>query len=243
MAILSDLCLNGTVIRFDASVLTTMDPSLFEADWLRSNQFWRGSTQGRSQAHFLHYAGRDMVLRHFHRGGLIGRVNSDLYLRIGTEKSRALREFDLLSEMRLEGLPVPRPVAARYVPFGPFYRADIITERIPHALTLQEALSKTALSPQLWIAIGAEVRNLHDHRVFHSDLNCRNVMIDANNHVWFIDFDKCEKREPGTWMRANLDRLQRSLKKTAAASPDMQWREEDWAHLLAGYAGGTAAAD
>lgn len=239
----SDLRLNGTVIRFDASVLTTLDPGLFEVDWLHSNQFWRGSTQGRSQAHFFHYAGRDMVLRHFHRGGLIGRVNRDLYLRVGAAKSRALREFDLLSEMHSEGLPVPLPVAAQYVPFGPFYRADIITQRIPNARPLQEILSDRALSSQLWMAIGAGVRNLHDHGVFHSDLNCRNIMIDAEDRVWFIDFDKCEKREPGTWMRANLDRLHRSLKKAVAGSLEVHWREEDWADLRAGYAAGKKAMD
>ena len=66
-------------------------------------------------------------------------------------------------------------------------------------------------------------------------------MIDANDGVWFIDFDKCEKRKRGKWMRANLDRLHRSLVKMAAGSEQVQWREKDWADLLEGYAGGTAA--
>lgn len=237
----SDLRPNGTVIRFDASVLTMLDPRIFEVDWLHTNQFWLGSTQGRSKAHFFQYAGRDMVLRHFHRGGLMGRVNRDLYVRVAAAKSRALREFDLLSEMHSEGLPVPLPVAAQYTPLGPFYRADIITQRIPHARPLQEVLFGRVLSSQLWGAIGANVRQLHDHGVFHSDLNCRNIMIDASDRVWFIDFDKCEKRKPGTWMRANLDRLHRSLAKTAAGSEQVHWREKDWADLLEGYAGGTAA--
>jgi 3-deoxy-D-manno-octulosonic acid kinase len=230
-----DLCLNGTFIRFDASVLPTLEPGLFEEQWLRSNQFWQGSTQGRSQAHFFHYAGCDMVLRHFHRGGLIGRVNRDLYLRVGAANSRTLREFDLLSDMHAEGLAVPLPVAARYVPFGPFYRADIITQRIPHARPLQDVLHDKALSSQLWHAIGANVRNLHDHGVFHSDLNCRNILIDTSDRVWFIDFDKCEKRAPGAWAQANVDRLHRSLKKTASHARDVHWRQEDWADFLAGY--------
>lgn len=65
-------------------------------------------------------------------------------------------------------------------------------------------------------------------------------MIDAHDKVWVIDFDKCEKREPGDWMQANIDRLHRSLKKTAAASPGLHWKQEDWADLTKGYAG-TAA--
>lgn len=239
----SDLRLNGTVIRFDASVLPTMEPRLFEEQWLRSNQLWQGSTQGRSQAHFFHYAGRDMVLRHFHRGGLIGRVNRDLYLGIRATNSRALREFDLLCEMHSEGLPVPLPVAAQYVPFGPVYRGDIITQRIPNARPLQEVLGDQALCAQVWGAIGAQVRNLHDHGVFHSDLNCRNIMIDTSDKIWFIDFDKCEKREPGAWMQTNLDRLHRSLVKSTGSAALVHWSEADWADFLAGYARGLKRMD
>ncbi|GGX72809.1 3-deoxy-D-manno-octulosonic acid kinase [Tateyamaria omphalii] len=233
-----DLHLNSTVIRFDENILSAMNPQIFDVAWLRSQQLWQDSTAGRSQAHFFYYAGCDMVLRHFHRGGLLGRVNRDLYLRIGAAHSRALREYDLLREMLSEGLPVPLPVAARYVPFGPFYRADIITQRIPNARPLQEVLEDRALSTALWYKIGAHVRTLHDHRVFHSDLNCRNILLDTDDEVWFIDFDKCDKRPPGTWEQGNLDRLRRSLRKTKANMPAAQWHERDWADLLAGYEGG-----
>lgn len=236
-----DLRLNGTVIRFDTSILPTLESNLFEVDWLRSNQVWQGCTKGRSQAHLFHYAGRDMVLRHFHRGGLIGRVNRDLYLRVGAADSRALREFDLLAEMYADGLPVPAPVAARYAPMGPFYRADIITQRIPNARPLQEVLGERTLSLQLWRAVGAGIRNMHDHGVYHSDLNCRNILLDTSDRVWFIDFDKCEKRPPGAWVHANLERLQRSLRKTKTSSPSLHWRDSDWLDLLAGYDGGPAS--
>ena len=234
----SELRQNGSVIRYDASVITPMDPNLFDAAWLRSEGIWDGSTRGRSNAHFFHHEGRDMVLRHFHRGGLMGRVNRDLYLRVGAENSRPLREFDLLSEMHAEGLPVPLPVAAQYVPVGLFYRADIITQRIPNARPLQDVLEETPLSAQLWGAIGANIRNLHDHDVFHSDLNCRNVMIDTQERVWFIDFDKCDKRAAGRWKQATLERLQRSLRKMVSESGNLHFSKKDWADLLAGYANG-----
>ena len=239
----SDLRLNGTVIRYDASLLTPMEPNLFDEAWLRSKEMWRGSTKGRSKAHFFHYAGCDMVLRHFHRGGLIGRVNRDLYLRVRAEDSRPLREFDLLSEMHAEGLPVPLPVAARYVPIGVFYRADIITQRIPNARPLQDVLGDSPISSQLWGVIGGNIRELHDHGVYHSDLNCRNILIDASAGVWFIDFDKCEKRPAGAWRDATLERLQRSLRKTVKEAGTVHWREGDWADLLAGYKNDVAPSD
>jgi len=231
-----DLHLNGTVIRYNPRVLSAMEPKLFDPSWLRANHRWQGATQGRSQAHFFHYAGHDMVLRHFHRGGLVGRVNRDLYLRVQATKSRAFREFDLLEVMHDEALPVPVPIAARYVPYGPFYRADIITQRIPNARPLLEVLEQRALPSDLWEAIGAEVRTLHDHRVFHSDLNGRNILIDDADKVWFIDFDKCEKRPPGPWMQANIDRLKRSLAKAVHMSPTLHWCAMDWASFELGYA-------
>lgn len=231
----SDLHLNGTVIRYDASVLPTMDARLFDPDWLRANQHWQGATEGRGQAHFFHYAGRDMVLRHFRRGGMIGRVNPDLYLGVRAATSRAMREFALLSDMHAEGLAVPMPVAARYAPVGPFYRADIITQRIPNAHTLQDVLGTRALPEGLWAAIGGNVKTLHDHGVYHSDLNCRNILIDTSDAVWIIDFDKCEMRRPGAWAQANLDRLKRSLVKSANTAKPFHWRPADWADFLAGY--------
>lgn len=232
----SEIRQDGAVIRFDASVIRAMNPGFFDVEWLRSNQLWQGSTQGRSQAHFFRYADRDMVLRHFCRGGLMGKVNRDLYVRTGAANSRAMREFDLLSEMHNEGLPVPLPVAAQYVPWGPLYRADLITQRIPDAIPLQDILQDRALPKKLWETIGAKIRDLHDHSVFHSDLNCRNILIDLKDRAWFIDFDNCYKRPPGAWIQANLDRLHRSLSKTAAQSNVTHWRKEDWAALLAGYA-------
>lgn len=237
----AELRLNGTVIRYDASVLASMEPKLFDASWLRTNGIWQGSSKGRSQAHFFHHAGRDMVLRHFQRGGLMGRVNRDLYLRVGAKNSRPMREFDLLADMRAEGLPVPAPVAAQYAPVGAFYRADIITQRIPQARPLEDMLSAAPLSAQLWRKVGAQIRHLHDHEVYHSDLNCRNILMDAQDRIWFIDFDKCEKRTPGPWQQATLERLQRSLRKTASGAEVAHWREEDWPALLAGYAEGEAA--
>lgn len=231
----AEIRLNGTVICYDPSLFPKMEPSLFDANWLRANGCWQGSTQGRNQAHFLTYADHDMVLRHFHRGGLMGRVNNDLFLRLGAKKSRAFQEFELLKLMRLKGLAVPRPLAARYVPRGLTYRADIITQRIPNAQTLAQILQTKELPPYLWVAIGAEIKKLHSHRVFHSDLNCRNIMIDTSEAVWVIDFDKCEMRKAGPWMQANLDRLERSLKKVATQSPDFHWQPKDWEHLLSGY--------
>jgi len=234
---------DGTVIRYDASVVELMEPKLFDAAWLQASEIWQGSSTGRSKAHFFHYAGRDMVLRHFHRGGLVGRFNRDLYLRVRAEDSRPFREFDLLCEMHADGLPVPLPVAAQYVPSGAFYRAALITQRIPDARPFQDVLREAIPASSLWLAIGANIRKLHNHGIYHSDLNCRNILIDTSARVWFIDFDKCEKRMPGAWEQATLERLKRSLRKLTNEDENVQWPEEGWTDLLAGYTNETAHPD
>ncbi|MEM7752600.1 MAG: 3-deoxy-D-manno-octulosonic acid kinase [Pseudomonadota bacterium] len=232
----SELRAGGSVIRFDTGVIEVMEPRLFDADWLQSEGLLVGQSRGRNQAHFLEYNGRQMVLRHFRRGGLVGRINRDLYLGLGVERSRAMREFALLGWMRRQGLPVPRPVAARHVPVGVFCQADIITERIPSARPLEEVLLETALADTVWRAVGQTVRRMHDAGIFHSDLNCRNILLDKRQKVWLIDFDKCERRAPGGWTQRNLDRLQRSLRKESVRQPGLNWAEADWGALLAGYA-------
>ena len=79
--------------------------------------------------------------RHYRRGGMVESLLQDRYFGSGRQENRAFNEFKLLVEMRNLTLPVPQPVAAR-VYTGPFfYRADLITLRIPGAVSLADFLS------------------------------------------------------------------------------------------------------
>lgn len=227
--------LDGTMHWYDRTVFTQMDPNFFDPDWLREKGFHHGHAKGRNSAHFLHFGGHDMVLRHFYRGGLIGRFNKDRYLREPAKSSRAMQEFKLLVWMREQGLPVPRPLAARYAPAGLWYRADLIMERIANSRTLADLLLKTRLESQDWLRIGATVGRMHGIGVDHSDLNCRNILMDTGGQVWLIDFDKCERREAGKWMEENIARLKRSLIKEKGKVPGLHWTDTDWTAFLDGY--------
>lgn len=223
------------IIWHDAGLLPRMEPDLFDPDWLDRTGRLTGTSTGRNTAWFLHHQGRDMVLRHYWRGGMVGRVIKDRYWREPVENTRAMREFTLLAWMQDQGLPVPRPVAARMRPGLFFYRADLLMERIPDSRPLADVLAQGALPVADWMRIGAVIARLHASGVDHTDLNCRNILLDAQGQIWLIDFDKCMRRPQGPWAQANLDRLERSLLKEKTKVPDLHWTDPDFGALLEGY--------
>lgn len=223
------------VIWHDAALLPDIPAGLFDPAWLRQTGRLTGSSTGRNTAWFLHHDGRDMVLRHYWRGGMVGRFVKDLYLREPVPASRAMREFTLLDWMQGQGLPVPRPVAARFSPLGPWYRADLLMDRIPDARPLADLLAETPLPVADWMRIGAMIARFHKAGVHHSDLNCRNILIGGDGRFWLIDFDKCDRRPQGRWTQENLNRLERSLLKEKGKQPALHWTDPDWGALLEGY--------
>lgn len=227
--------IKGQSIWFDPSLLSQIVLQTFDPDHHRREGNLTGSASGRNTAHFLRLEGHDLVLRAYQRGGLMGKINRSLYLRLGAERSRVFREYSLLEWMHEQGLAVPRPVAARYVPAGAFYRADLITLRIPQAKPLADVLQESELPPDVWSGIGQAIGRMHALGVDHSDLNCRNILLDAQMQAWLIDFDKCCRRAKGAWQDHNLSRLRRSLDKESRKHPALFWLDSDWSSLCAGY--------
>ncbi len=216
------------------------------AEWF-SPAYWRerdaisGRAHGRGTTWFVRSPAGEWVLRHYRRGGLVARVLHDRYLWLGLERTRAWREWRLLAELHAAGLPVPRPVAAQVRRQGLWYTADLLIERIGHTHSLAQRLSHHPLVPALWRAIGATIQRLHAAGVYHADLNAHNILLDRQNRVYIIDFDRARRRRPGTWQVGNLARLERSLQKLHAHWPHFAFRGADWQALLEGYRAGSAA--
>ncbi|MCB1998317.1 MAG: lipid IV(A) 3-deoxy-D-manno-octulosonic acid transferase [Burkholderiaceae bacterium] len=202
-----------------------------------------GHGSGRGTVWWQQAGGLTLLLRHYRRGGLVGRLIRDRFLREPGRRSRAMAEFALLQRLLGWGLPVPRPAAARWQSAGPLhYRADILLQRLDGAQDLSVTLQQRALSAGEWAAVGSAVAAMHAHGVDHADLNCHNLMHapDAaapdGGRVWIIDFDRGAVRAPGPWQAANLARLRRSLRKEATRLPRWHWDETtDWAALQAAY--------
>src|SRR5882762_882643 len=116
-------------------------------------EYWRARGElvtvigGRGSAWFIASGARQWVLRHFRRGGFIARLSRDGYVWTGEEGVRAFAEWRLLEMLTRRGLPVPRPVAARYQRTGLRYRCDLIDAR--------------AVPQPRWRSVGAVVGLLH----------------------------------------------------------------------------------
>jgi 3-deoxy-D-manno-octulosonic acid kinase len=178
---------------------------------------------------------REFILRHFIRGGLIGRVNHDHYLWLGEERNRAFAEWRLLSRLFAIGLPVPQPAAARYRRSSICYTADLLTVRVPGIAPLSARILQHPEGAHFWRGIGRGIRRFHDAGVCHADLNAYNVQVDAEGNLFLLDFDRGRILPPGPWQQRNLARLRRSLAKVKGLEPRLHFTPGDWAHLLQGY--------
>ncbi|HEX5792197.1 MAG TPA: 3-deoxy-D-manno-octulosonic acid kinase, partial [Rheinheimera sp.] len=195
-----------------------------------------GQSQGRNTAWFVRHQHSRFVLRHYYRGGLVGKLVQDRFSYRSLLHSRAMQEFALLRHMRRCGLPVPRPLAAQYRHALCYYRSDIIIELIADSRDLCTVLAggETLTSAQ-WQQLGAMLAQFHQHGIYHSDLNCHNILLDTKGRFWLIDFDKCRIRAAGDWQQQNLARLLRSLQKERQLQPEFGWQPEQWPALLQGY--------
>jgi 3-deoxy-D-manno-octulosonic acid kinase len=227
---------------YDASRLSNADESLFDASFWLADAATARTPGGRGEALFIEHSGQAWVLRHYRRGGFMARLSADRYLWTGEERTRAFREWRLLAELHQAGLAVPAPVAARYVRKGFAYTGDLITERIGGAQPVSALLAIAPLPLATWTAMGRCIRQLHEHGVWHADLNVHNILVASGERISLIDFDRARRRAPGRWREANLERLARSLNKICRELPAERFAPRDWTALRAGYDSGSAGA-
>lgn len=210
---------------FDA---VCFDPAALEIQALTDGV----ASAGRGSTVFFTLLNQKLVLREYRRGGLARHISKTHYVYTGMERTRALREFDMLIHLHEKGLPAPHPFACRVLRKGLFYTASLVTHRLPGS-TLAERLQSAgdvggmpSESEELWCDIGTQIARFHAAGVYHADLNAHNIMLDKSAGVFLIDFDRSTLEaiptEPARdgWCLDNMNRLERSLMKIAASSPD-----------------------
>ena len=231
----------GGAMLYDAACLNHPDAAVFDHRHWQARGGLQTQAGGRGTIAFVESgAGVRWVLRHYRRGGLAARLAGDRYCWTGAGNTRSFREFRLLRQLCAWHLPVPQPVAARYVRTALAYRADLITVELPTRLTLAQALATAPLPAATWEDIGRCIGRLHARGVQHADLNAHNVLLGSGT-VYVLDFDRGRLRARGSWENSVLARLRRSLVKiTAGLEPD-RFGMAQWHAVLRGVGVGGAA--
>jgi len=221
---LERIATEGGAILYDPSV-TGNAPGLFDRERWIARGALRDALGGRGAVAFLDDGAAGLVLRRYLRGGLAARVSHDRYLWLGETRTRAWREFGLLYALSARRLPVPTPVAARYLRRGLTYQAELVTARLPGSRSLAERWLAGEMRDESWLAAGRCIRRFHDAGVQHADLNAHNVMLGEDGEVWLLDFDRGRLRRPGRWQGRVIARLARSLSKLSSGQPGCpDWR-------------------
>jgi 3-deoxy-D-manno-octulosonic acid kinase len=227
---------NGSIL-YDRQVIREISVDRFAAaGWLHAEPVAGAlRSAGRGNTMFVGNVPRQFVLRHYLRGGLVGKLVRDSYIWTGEDQTRPFLEWRMLAKMADSGLRVPRPAAARYCRRGPFYTADIITVRIPDVVALSDYIAGDSPPAAFWQSLGAAVQDFHDKGVYHADMNAYNLQIDRDGDLWMLDFDRGRLLPPGPWQQKTLSRLHRSLQKIVALDPRLHFRKRNWEEFLEGY--------
>jgi 3-deoxy-D-manno-octulosonic acid kinase len=209
---------NRLVVRQDQ--IANIDFSLCEGDLDKSDREPRYYGRGAIRTHGL-ANGHMAVVRPYLHGGAFRRITRYWFF---TWPPRPFRELRITEELRRRGLRTVEVYAACVSrPFGPFYRAWLITRQLPDAEDLWCAL-KSGFAERVGFehvlrVIAESIAALHREGVYHADLNLKNILLRAEGAdvaAYIIDFDKAKVflgKLPAPLAGKNLARLERSARK------------------------------
>lgn len=189
----------------------------------------------------LHATRLDDVLaavRHYRRGGWMGPLLGDRYLR---RPARPFRELAVSHALREAGIRTPRIVAAVVTEARPGYRAELATEWLEPGHDLEALLRPGAYPAEMrrraLAAVGREIGRAHAAGLAHPDLQHRNLFVRPVGEEWegwLLDLDRARIDEPGSYAERALARLGRSLDK-GVREGRISVAEDERAALRAGH--------
>lgn len=161
------------------------------------------------------------VIRHYRRGGLLGRLLGDRYL----TGVRAVAELCTIEAARAAGVPAPECLAAVVRRRGIFNTADLIVREVPDAVPLDEWLGgnvRAAAMNAVRDALADAFGRLVAAKIFHPDLHAGNVLVQMHGNrpvVSLIDFDQARqlRKLPPRLRNLMLFRFNRALVKRGLA--------------------------
>jgi 3-deoxy-D-manno-octulosonic acid kinase len=176
---------------------------------------------GRGAVHRVALGERGTVIvRHYHRGGLVRHFVRDLYW---DRPPRPLAELICTETARQRGAPTVEVLGAgvQWVT-ACLYRGTFVTREAEGAVTLWEWVQTRPAGTAreaVVVAVARAIARLHEVGVVHADLNLTNILIRVaadTPTALLLDFDRAwVLRGPllRHWRERNLRRLRRSLDK------------------------------
>lgn len=160
-----------------------------------------------------------VVVKYYTRGGLIRYLVKRRYLRWG--KTRCQVEYELLQRVRGLGVNAPEPIA--YASLGGlFYKGWLVTREIKEKQTLAELSCADEEHARIVMKdLIDQVSTLIKNNILHVDLHPGNVLVDGDDRVFLLDFDRaCVFRRDKNRLRDHyLSRWRRAVIKHQL--PDM----------------------
>jgi 3-deoxy-D-manno-octulosonic acid kinase len=129
-----------------------------------------------------------VVIKHYRRGGLMRYFIKRRYVKFGKPRSQV--EFESMHKLRQLGIRTPEPVAYAYRGF-PLYFAWLITREIEQSCTLAELNCQDINRVSIIMdKVIEQIDKLVECRFIHVDLHPGNILLDGDDNIYIIDFDK-----------------------------------------------------
>ncbi len=87
---------NNIYCLYDANRVDNFSTDMLDSHYWQKKNAIVGSAQGRGTTWFVQIQQQQWVLRHYYRGGMIGKIVDDKYFYTNQLATRAAREFELL---------------------------------------------------------------------------------------------------------------------------------------------------
>lgn len=140
-----------------------------------------------------------VVIKYYTRGGLVRYFVKQKYLKWG--KPRCQVEYEMLCKVRSLGVGAPEPVACASTG-GLFYKAWLVTREIKHQQSLAELSRADENRARIVMKkLLDQVSILINSSILHVDLHPGNVLVNRDDRVFLVDFDKARV------FRGNMNRL------------------------------------
>lgn len=198
---------NSTVL-VNPTYRDKLSAALFDGEALTA-----GPDAGRGTVQLCDLGDTQAVIREYRRGGFVRHFLNRHYLL----DNRAYRELNVWNAASEAGLRVPRALGALWRKTGPFYSGAFVSEYV-ESMHLEDWLNKHTVTDEresMMLNVGDSIRQLHEAKIAHADLQVRNILVTASQVVLLIDFDNAKllSHPDADLNRRSLHRFGRSLVK------------------------------